>query len=430
MSWIEHTSGQHWRVRYRRLDGSVASEGGFTDPTAARHRAKEIDVDQRRYTFYDTTRGRITVAQWLPHWWSTLSLDEVTLDNYAYLIGKHINPRFGNCRLGDLHASDITQWAADLHASGYQHTTVEGITSLFSRILGDAADDGLIPANPVHRHRNRGKRAFRIRHEMLWATPEEVLRAATQAEHLHDRASAALIITAAWTGCQWGELAGLQRHNLHLDNRTLVIDPDHGALKETAHRQWLGPPKTPASTRTITLPAFLTMLLTHHLADHDSPLVFPNEAGGFLWRHTWLTRTFNPAFDGNHDVPNPRARTYPIRPGLTFHGLRHSHKTWLIAAGIPEIAQARRLGHRMDRRIVEVYSHVADELETQIQTALKHAWLEARHTIAQHPTRGNPPPGPNPPPTHPRAPQGPSSPQPPQGMTITRRPAQTPRRTG
>lgn len=114
--------------------------------------------------------------------------------------------------------------------------------------------------------------------------------------------------------------------------------------------------------------------------------MFPNEAGGFLWRHTWLPRTFIPAFDGNLNQPNPRRGPTPIRPGLTFHELRHSHKTWLIAAGIREIAQARRLGHRMNRRIVEVYSHVADELETRIQVALEHAWLDARHALAQHPT--------------------------------------------
>lgn len=70
---------------------------------------------------------------------------------------------------------------------------------------------------------------------------------------------------------------------------------------------------------------------------------------------------------------NPPVRTSPIRPGLTFHELRHSHKTWLITAGIPEIAQARRLGHRLDRRIVEVYSHVADEIEARIQAVLKQA---------------------------------------------------------
>lgn len=58
----------------------------------------------------------------------------------------------------------------------------------------------------------------------------------------------------------------------------------------------------------------------------------------------------------------------------------------VIAAGIPEIAQARRLGHRLDKRVVEVYSHVADEVEARTMQALKQAWLDARHTIADHPT--------------------------------------------
>jgi hypothetical protein len=50
MAWVEHTSGQHWRVRYRRADGTVTSEGGFISPTAAHIRAQEIDVDQHRGT--------------------------------------------------------------------------------------------------------------------------------------------------------------------------------------------------------------------------------------------------------------------------------------------------------------------------------------------------------------------------------------------
>ncbi|MCE7009993.1 N-terminal phage integrase SAM-like domain-containing protein [Kibdelosporangium philippinense] len=197
MSWVEHTSGQHWRVRYRRQDGSVASECGFTNQKAAYDRAHEVDVDRRRRTFHDHTRGRITVNEWLPRWWTTLDVDEVTLDNYQYLIDKHIIPRFGRTPLGELQSSDIKQWSTDLHTAGYEHSTVEGIVSLFSRILGDAVEDELLAANPVHRHHNRGRRAFRIHREMLWATPEEVLRGAQQAERLHNRASALLIITAA-----------------------------------------------------------------------------------------------------------------------------------------------------------------------------------------------------------------------------------------
>jgi hypothetical protein len=91
-----------------------------------------------------------------------LDFDEVTLDNYRYLVVRHIRPRFGANSLGDIVASDVSQWSTDLHAAGYEHSTVEGIVGLLSRILADAVEDGLLRANPVHRHQRRGRRAFRI----------------------------------------------------------------------------------------------------------------------------------------------------------------------------------------------------------------------------------------------------------------------------
>src|SRR5438045_1690533 len=61
----------------------------------------------------------------------------------------------------------------------------------------------------------------------------------------------------------------------------------------------------------------------------------------------------------------------------TMAGLRHSHKTWLIADGIPEIAQARRLGHHLSNRLVEVYSHVAPEIENRLLQKLERRWKHA-----------------------------------------------------
>jgi hypothetical protein len=57
--------------------------------------------------------------------------------------------------------------------------------------------------------------------------------------------------------------------------------------------------------------------------------------------------------------------------------LRHSHKTWLIAGGVPEIAQARRLGHHLDNRVVETYSHVAPEVEQRLLEDLERRWHAA-----------------------------------------------------
>ena len=45
-------------------------------------------------------------------------------------------------------------------------------------------------------------------------------------------------------------------------------------------------------------------------------------------------------------------------PGLTFHGLRHSHATLLAALGVsPKVTQAR-LGHTTSRMSQDSYTHI------------------------------------------------------------------------
>jgi integrase len=202
-----------------------------------------------------------------------------------------------------------------------------------------------------------------------------------------------LITTAAWTGARWGELTGLQRPNLHLEHAKLVIDPHHGALHEVDGHLSLGPPKTGESARSITLPPFLIELLTHHLSTHDHPHVFVTADAELLRRSNFARRAMRPATDGTTHRARPTIRTQPVLPGLTFHGLRHSHKTWLIADGIPHVAQARRLGHTLPDKIEDIYSHVAPEIDTRVLAALQSRWVAALAAVnATH----APPAGPHP----------------------------------
>ena len=133
---------------------------------------------------------------------------------------------------------------------------------LLSLLLSDAVDERLIPVNPI-RARHRGRRRSDRRIERRWATPSEVLAVADNIARLPTAGAGAelLIVTAAWTGARWGEIAALQRRNTHLDDGVIVIDPLIGAMIESSRGIELGPPKTAESARTITLPSFLIRLL-------------------------------------------------------------------------------------------------------------------------------------------------------------------------
>lgn len=384
MAFIEKSGKKTWRVRFPKDDGGFGTISGFTSKTAAENKAAEIEADQRRGQFLDPDGGKLTLAEWSVTWFDALDVAATTEAQYRSLVKNHVLARWGSTRLDGISGLAVHTWSKKLRAEGYAAATVTTIRKVMSMMLADAADEHLIPVNPIQ-PRRRGKRRHEIRTERVWATPEQALGVAAQAAALVGDWAAILMITAAWTGARWGELAGLRRPNTHLDDATIVIDPHTGALHEINGRLELGPPKTAESARTITLPPFLVELLRTHLDTHDHPHVFVTTEGELLRRSNFARRAMRPAADGNHHRTRPHVRVHPTAPGLVFHGYRHSHKTWLIADGIPDVAQARRLGHRIPDKIEHIYSHVAPEVETRLIQALQHRWTTALHTLT-HPT--------------------------------------------
>jgi integrase len=350
MAFAEQTGPESWRVRYWTDAGVHGSISGFTTKAHAQAKAAEIDADRRRGTFLDPAAGQIALNNWAHSWFAALDVAPTTEAQYRSLTHNHILARWGNTPLSELTGTNIHIWASQLRRAGYADSTVTSIIKILSMMLADAAHERLIPANPI-RPQRRGRRHHTRRREIPWATPHQALLIGLHAAQLVGGWAAALIITAAWTGARWGELTGLQRHNLHLDTHRgqgrLAIDPHNGALHEVGGQLYLGPPKTAESARTITLPPFLVELLAQHLASHTHPHVFVTEEHHLLRRSNFARRALRPATDGTLHRARPRVRVAPVVPGLTFHGLRHSHKTWLIADHIPDVAQARRLGHTL-----------------------------------------------------------------------------------
>ena len=72
----------------------------------------------------------------------------------------------------------------------------------------------------------------------------------------------------------------------------------------------------------------------------------------------------------------PLASWLPLVPGLTAHGLRHGHRTWMAEDGIPDILAEQRLGHEVPG-MRGLYTHVSDRMREALAQALQARWEES-----------------------------------------------------
>jgi hypothetical protein len=82
----------------------------------------------------------------------------------------------------------------------------------------------------------------------------------------------------------------------------------------------------------------------------------------------------------------PLASWLPLRPGLTPHGLRHGHQTWLDELGVRYVLQSERMGHEVPG-MRGVYSHITSHMRAEVNDGLQTLWevsLHDRALIAEH----------------------------------------------
>lgn len=363
MAWVEQRGTRH-RVRFRLPDGTVGTDSSHPTKAAAELRCKQVDIDQATDTYLDPAAGRITLAEWVSIWEQGHIAGPAKRAAYDSHLRNHILPRFGRVPLTQINRHAVKVFVKRLKTD-LADSSVTSIMSLFSMLMREAVADRRIGYNPCHNIKITTTRAPERPH----ATPAQIDRITARIPRFDEQV---LVITAAYTGMRWGELTGLARANVHLDTGVLQVDPDVGALHEVRGKLYLGPPKTPDSARQVHLPPFLTDLIRQVLDGHDHDQVFTGAHGGYLRRSNFNRRTWTPAVNGDPEHHQP-----PILHGMHFHDLRHTHKTWLIEDDIPEIAQAKRLGHRIPG-VRGIYSHVTPAMQQRITQALQHRW-EATH---------------------------------------------------
>jgi len=159
------------------------------------------------------------------------------------------------------------------------------------------------------------------------------------------------LLVAASTGLRWGELTGLPLGNLDLLRGELRVETQ---LREIGGQLTLGVPlKTESSRRIVTIPRSVAGRIGEHLGrfPSDAEVVFTSSEGNLLRRSNFARSVLNPAAEQIG------------RPQLTFHDLRHTHASLLLAAGEPITKVSARLGHRDAATTLRIYAHALEGSE-------------------------------------------------------------------
>jgi integrase len=191
--------------------------------------------------------------------------------------------------------------------------------------------------------------------EMQVATPEQVAAIASAAGPRWE----ALILTAAYGGLRWGELAGLRRSDVDLARGTIRVARKLGEVNGQLE---FGPPKSAAGRRTIGVPSFVVRALELHIAQYalpgDEGLVFPSEENLPMRRSNFRRRVWLPA--------TAQAGVSDLR----FHDLRHTAATLAAASGASVKALMARIGHASADASLR-YQHAIDGNDAQIVSFLE-----------------------------------------------------------
>ena len=150
-----------------------------------------------------------------------------------------------------------------------------------------------------------------------------------------------------------GELLALEWRDVDLDSGTVRVER---SVEETNAGLRIKPPKTKRGRRAITLSAdAIAMLREHRLQQIELRLQ--------LGQGGKPTLVFSD-IDGNMLYPDALSRQWAnvIRakklPLVSFHSLRHTSASMMIAAGVDILTVSRRLGHSKAATTLDVYSHL------------------------------------------------------------------------
>ena len=336
------------RQRWSKVQGGIrAARAALAEEHAKRARGERVAVDPR-----------LTFTAAADAWWNArvVKLRPATQNAYGASLAHLKRPEhFDRSRVRDITPGDVAKYVSDQQAAGLKGWTIKGhLTALSSVFTYAARHLGFLGINPV---------SLLDRVECPSTDDEKPKRILTGDElaRLLDAVDAEYRVVfdlAAETGARLAEALGLVWDDVDLDAETVTFTHQ---LDRKGQRQ---PLKTKRSRRCLEVtPGLVSKLRARKLASpYSAPheLVFASRAGTGLDHRNIGGRVLGRSVEraGLEAVTDSRGDV--VVPAPTFHSLRHSHASALIAAGWDIEEVSARLGHTSVATTQRIYVHQFD----------------------------------------------------------------------
>jgi integrase len=351
ITFVDSTGTRRWRT----VDGNLAA--AIADRRAVEHRKDRGErIVATRATLNEVADSYLAAQ---------IELRERTRERYTSSLDRHVRPRLGARRIASITEDDVARLIAEMRAGVYFEDedgrlvrkvrahpyagwTVRGVLVALSRVCAFAVRRGYMPVNPVLRLEKGEKPTVGKRPKRVFSRDE--------LKRLLDNALPGyrpILALAAFTGLRQSEVLGLT---------WACIDFREGYIRVSAQLDAKGnrvPVKTAEANRSVVLaPSVKAMLLEHRLASGQSAqgdFVFTNQAGHPFNQRNVQSRGFDKAAHrAGLNVGQPRK--------ATFHDLRRTFGSLLIAAGSDVVHVCKQMGHADPSITLRVY---ADEFEAR-----------------------------------------------------------------
>ncbi len=385
-----------WQVRWKASRGAAGRSQTFVSPRASRGRSAARRDAERLKAYVDLHRNDCEVedalaalgyvdvvtkatsageslASWAERW--ALTRPGVTArskHDYLTILRAHVLPVLGHLAVDQVSRSDVEAWVISVEGR-VAAKTLRNVHGVLSGVLEAATRETppLRPDNPAKGVRLR--RGMASAEEMCflshgeWALLHRCLERTSRLGRSVDAALGQdLALLLVGSGMRYSEATALQARHVDLLAPVCAVRVAQAWKRQPGGTYLLEEPKTRRSLRTVTVSEEVRdALITRCAGKAPDELVFTTVSGGQLKNSRFSTYYWKPAV--------ARARQLGLEKDPRIHDLRHTHASWLIAAGRPLPSIQRRLGHESITTTVDTYGHLMIEIDEGDLAALSAA---------------------------------------------------------